>query len=154
MSFSLCLCRRKRELASFLLSYSSHCSVCLSHCVFAEERESWLLSCCRIVAIVPCVFLIVSLQKKERPGFFLAAVKSPLFRVSFSLCLCRRKRELVSFLLSYSRHCSVCLSHCVFAEERESWFLSCCRIVAIVPCVFLIVSLQKKERPGFFLAVV
>ena len=102
--------------------------MCLSHCVFAEERESWLLSCCRIVAIVPCVFLIVSLQKKER--------------------------ELVSFLLPYSRHCSVCLSHCVFAEERGSWFLSCCRIVAIVPCVFLTVSLQKKERAGFFLAVV
>ena len=127
MSFSLCLCRRKRELVSFLLSYSRHCSVCLSHCVFAEERESWFLSCCRIVAIVPCVFLIVSL---------------------------RRKRELVSFLLSYSRHCSVCLSHCVFAEERGSWFLSCCRIVAIVPYDFLIVSLQKKERAGFFLAVV
>ena len=127
MSFSLCLCRRKRELVSFLLSYSRHCSVCLSHCVFAEERESWFLSCCRIVAIVPCVFLIVSLQKK---------------------------RDLVSFLLSYSRHCSVCLSHCVFAEERETWFLSCCRIVAIVPCVFLIVSLQKKERAGFFLAAV
>ena len=137
MSFSLCLCRRKRELVSFLLSYSRHCSrhcsVCLSHCVFAEERESWFLSCCRIVAIVPCVML---------------------FRVSFSLCLCRRKREPVSFLLSYSRHCSVCLSHCVFAEERESWFLSCCRIVAIVPCVFLIVSLQNKERAGFFLAAV
>ena len=69
----------------------------------------------------------------------------------------------------------MCLSHCVFAEERESWFLSCCRIVvivpcdfpeereswflfrcrivAIVPCVFLIVSFQKKERAGFFLAV-
>ena len=131
VSFSLCLCRRKREPVSFLLSYSRHCSVCLSHCVFAEERESWLLSCCRIVAIVPCVFLIVSLQKKERLflGLFFLAVP-------------------------YSRHCSVCLSHCVFAEERETWFLSCCRIVAIVPCVFLIVSLQKKERAGFFLAVV
>ena len=102
MTFSLCLCRRKREF--------------------------FFLSCCRIVAIVPCVFLIVSLQKKERVFF--------------------------SFLLSYSRHCSVCLSHCVFAEERESWFISCCRIVAIVPFDFLIVSLQKKERAGFFLAVV
>ena len=122
MSFSLCLC----------------------------GRESWLLSCCRIVAIVPCDFLIVSLQKKERVffsfllsysrhcsvclsrcvfaeervGFFLAVVWSPLFRVSFSLCLCRRKRELVSFLLSYSRHCSVCLSRCVFAEERAGFFLA------------------------------
>ena len=74
--------------------------------------------------------------------------------MTFSLCIYRRKGELVSFLLSYCRHCSVCLSHCVFAEERVSWFLSCCRIVAIVPCVFLIVSLQKKERAGFFLAAV
>ena len=124
MSFSLCLC----------------------------GRESWLLSCCRIVAIVPCDFLIVSLQKKERAGFFLAVVWSPLFRVFFSLCLCRRKREMASFLLSYSRHCSVCLSHYVFAEERERWLLSCCRIVAIVPCAFLVVSLRKRKLASFLLS--
>ena len=66
----------------------------------------------------------MSLQKKERAGFFLAVVWLLLFRVSFSLCLCRRKREMASFLLSYSRHCSVCLSHCVFAEERAGFFLA------------------------------
>ena len=72
--------------------------MCHSHCVFAEERESWFLSCCRIVTIVPCDFLIVSLQKKERAGFFLAAVFAIVPCVYLIVSL--QKKERAGFFLA------------------------------------------------------